>query len=215
MSWVSYLFPITVARFSSPYNREIRINEEKGKYKLLVNGSSQSGEYIKKLWQHALSSFRIYPSPDVRKILVLGVAGGTVIHLLRGLYPDATIEGVDVDSRMIEIGKKYFSLGRFNGLTLIESDANVFITSAVEKKNHWDMVVVDLYVGASIPAFVGEEQFLENVRKVLTRNGAVLINYLREYEYEKLSDILLAKLERIFHSVRDAKIKFNRFFYCR
>lgn len=215
MNWITYIIPRVVARYSSPVNRDIRVLEEKGKYKLLVDGSRQSGEYILKLWQQALCQFGIIPSPDVQSILVLGVAGGTVIHLLHALYPDALITGVDVDARMIDIGKKYFGLDNVKGLTLTVSDAKEFVRSAASKKKQWDMVVADLFVGAAIPAFVGEEGFIRNVKRVVTPKGMLLVNYLREREYGALSALLYGKLIKQFRSVTDCTLYFNRFFCCR
>lgn len=215
MSALSYLFPQTVARFSTPYNREIRINEEMGVYKLLVNGSSQSGEYVKNLWQHAFVAFGIIPSPDVRSILVLGVAGGSVIHLLRALYPDAAIVGVDIDAKMIEIGRIYFGLNHVEGLTLVQSDAFDFLSCAAAAKKHWDLILVDVHVGPSVPPFVAHRDFLRYLEKTVSAKGMVIINYLREREYKKLSDLLMVKLRKIFHSVEDTEINFNRFFCCR
>lgn len=212
MSLLSYLFPRVIARYSSPYNRDIRVLEEKGKYKLLVDGSRQSGEYVLTLWQQALCAFGIIPSPDIRSILLLGVAGGTLIHLLHALYPDATIHGVDVDERMIDIGNKYFCLGNVKGLTLTVSDAKKFVEGAVAKKKQWDMVVVDLFVGAAIPAFVGEERFIRDLKRIMTPKGMLLINYLCEREYGTLSTLLLDKLTKNFRSVEDCEVYFNRFF---
>ncbi len=214
MSKLSYLIPQVVARFSTLHNRDIRILEEKGKYKLLVNGSRQSGPYIQKLWQHAFTTFGIIPSPDVRSVLVLGVGGGTVIHLLHTLYSHAQITGVDIDDKMIAIGKKYFDLDNITGLSLIQSDAKTFVAHARVDKKKWDMVVVDIFVGATIPPFVAEESFLKDVSAILTPRGTLLINYLREREYMNLSDLLLDKLSTFFHSVKDTEIYFNRFFYC-
>ncbi len=212
MSWISYFIPQVIARFGSPYNRDIRVLEEKGKYKLLVDGSRQSGEYVLTLWQQAFCSFGIIPSPDVQSVLVLGVAGGTVIHLLHALYPDAFVTGVDVDGRMIDIGKKYFGLGKMKKLTLIVSDAKEFVALSAAKKKQWDMIVVDLFIGAAIPAFVGEEVFLRSLRGIMSPGGMVVINYLREREYGTLADLLLTKLRKIFHSVKDYEVCFNRFF---
>lgn len=212
MNLLSYLYPRVIARYSTPVNRDIRVLEEKGKYKLLVDGSRQSGEYVLKLWQEALCAFGIIPSPEVSSILVLGVGGGTVIHLLHALYPEAKITGVDVDARMIDIGKKYFGLGKVGGLTLTVADAKEFLLGAAAKKKQWDMVVVDLFVGAAIPAFVGEESFIRNLKRIMASKGILLINYLHEREYISLAALLLCTLEKIFRSVRDCEVYNNRFF---
>lgn len=215
MSWVSYIVPRIIARYSSPYNKDIRILEEKGKYKLLVNGSRQSGEYVRKLWQHAFCAFGIIPSPDVRRILVLGVAGGTVIHLLHALYPDAVIDGVDIDKQMLVIGNKHFGLDGMTCLTLVESDAKVFLGKSARSNKHWDMILVDTHVGSHVPEFVSDEGFLTLLRRSLTPRGMAMINYLREFQYLALSDKLRQKLKHIFAAVDETDIYFNRFFCCR
>ncbi len=204
--WVKKLFPETIARFSTKYNHDIRVVKERGTHKLLVNGSRQSGQYIKELWQKAFSDFGILPSAEVRSILVLGVAGGTVIHLLHTLYPQAAITGVDIDEKMIEIGKKYFGLRAFK---LVVADAKEFVL----RRGQWDMIVVDLYIGATIPPFVGEKNFLRKIKKITSPGGRILINYLYEFEYKRLSDIFRAKLQHIFSHVTDTKIYYNRFFF--
>lgn len=211
---ISYFFPTIVFRASTKYNRDIRVVEEKGVNKLLVNGSRQSGEYIKSLWQHALAEFHIIPSPDIKRILVLGVAGGTIIHLLHAVYPDALIDGVDIDREMLEIGKKYFYLDSVKGLTLTQVDAKEYVAKSIRQRKKWDMIAVDVYVGASIPAFVGENQFLHDLKTILSPRGIVLINYLREFEYEKLSMHVSEKLRGVFHRVKDTEINCNRFFFC-
>ncbi len=212
MSLLSYIVPRVVARFTSPYNRDIRVLEEKGKYKILVNGSRQSGEYVRKLWQHAFCEFGIIPSPDIRTILVLGVAGGTVIHLTSAIYPDAVIDGVDIDAKMLDIGKKYFGLTRVKGLTLIVADAKAFLTQAVRKHEHWDMILVDTHVGADVATFVDDERFLSLLRRARSPRGIVMVNYLRELKYQELSEQLRKKLKKIFGNVSWSDIYFNRFF---
>lgn len=207
---ISYFFPTTVFRASTIYNRDIRVVEEWGVYKLLVDGSRQSGEYVKELWQKAFADFDIIPSPDIKTILVLGVAGGTVIHLLHAIYPDARITGVDIDAEMIKIGKKYFSLDHVENLTLVTEDAKNFIKN---NRKQWDMIVVDLFVGAAIPPFVGEEGFLSDVKNILSPNGKIVINYLYELEYKGLSELFMIKLQKLFSHVRDCQIYYNRFFY--
>jgi len=212
MNWVTYIIPRVVARYTSPYNRDIRVLEENGKYKILVNGSRQSGEYVRKLWQHAFCAFGIIPSPDIQRILVLGVAGGTVLYLLRAMYPDAMIAGVEIDEKMLGIGKKYFGLDCVKGVTVTVDDAQTFLEKAVRHREHWDMILVDTHVGSEVPSFVSNERFLVLLRRALAPHGLVIVNYLRELKYQALSGHLRKKLKKIFGSVQETDIYFNRFF---
>lgn len=215
MSWLSYIFPVTAIRTTSPYSSEIRVNEERGQYKLLVNGSRQSGKYIHGLWSHALKSFHINNAIPIRNVLVLGVAGGTIIHILHELYPNAEITGVDIDSVMIEIGKKYFRLTTIPSLTVINADAKNFVQDAYKKKVHYDMIVIDVCIGRNIPEFVTTDEFLREIKDIAGKYGIILINYLRELEYQKKSEIFAKTLKTVFPSVTDSEIALNRFFCCR
>jgi len=212
MTWWTYLFPRIVARLSTPYNHDIRILEEAGRYKLLVDGTRQSGTYITSLWEDVFRTFGITDGNALRKILVLGVAGGSVIHLLHKLFPKAEITGVDIDPVMVDIGKKYFSVSSIAGLTIVIADANEFVKAETDKKDRFDLVIVDVFWGRHIPPFVSEEQFLLKLKKLIGPPGKIIINYLRENEYHELGNILLDKLSRIFHSVSDREIFLNRFF---
>lgn len=227
MNLLSYFFPQTILKTYSPYNREIRVNLESGRYKLLVNGSRQSGAYIEKLWKHAFQAFshkrwdllRLNAKgPTFLKILpestlVLGVGGGTVIRLLSSLYPNTKIIGVDIDQAIIDIGNTYFRLDELSQLHIVCCDAQQYVRRA--KKNTFDLVVVDLFSGRDIPDFVFSEEFLRTIKKILRPNGAVLINYLRELEYEEKSERLHALLQKNFSEVNEDHIARNRFFFAR
>lgn len=211
MTWWTYLYPKRLLRTSSPFNRDIRVLEDAGKPKLLVNGSRQSGVYVQKLWKQALDSFRVRSSDTNKKILVFGIAGGDVIYLFRNLYPNAHITGVDIDKTMIEIGKKYFGLNNLKNMAFIVKDARVFM-KAKNQKHRYDIVILDIFNGWSVPDFVFEAEFLGNLKQLLKPHGQVFINYIGEKEYKKKSDMFYEKLRALFPHVQDTVIYLNRFF---
>ena len=212
MSLLSYIFPQTKLITSSKYNKLIRVNEEYGKYKLLVNGSRQSGEYIRKLWQYAFDQFQINKFLQISNILVLGTAGGTVIHLLYDLYPQAKIIGVDIDKVMLGIGQKYFGLDKVKDLSLVNEDAKLWTKRAVKQKLRFDLIIIDLFSGREIPEFVLQKSFLTDLKILLNANGRVVINYLWELKYQQKSEVLFEILKETFTHVSDTRIARNRFF---
>lgn len=209
MHWLSFIYPQTVLRTSSRFNPDIRVNEESGEYKLLVNGSRQSGKYIADLWQYAMMQFPFTLSLPITRILVLGVAGGTVIHMLHNIFPQAQITGVDIDPVMIEIGKKYFKLADVPKLKLIVADAQEYVR---KNNRQYDLVILDLFIGREIPGFASSEIFLQNVKRILKPDGRLFINFLREEEYEHKAKKLSSVLKKIFIDVRSVDRYNNRFF---
>lgn len=203
MNWITYFFPHTVLRTSSLYNRDIRVVQESGEYKLLVNGSTETGLYIKNLLKFALEKLDISKEKQIRSVLVLGVAGGTIIHMLHALYPNAEITGVDIDDVMISLGKKYFGLTTISKLTLIRQDAKEFVK--YQKGAPYNCVVIDLFIGREIPDFIRSKEFIHNVATLLSPKGFVFINYLKELEYPNM-------LQTEFKSVQYVDKEYNRFF---
>ena len=213
MSWLSYFSPRTILRIFSPYNSDIRVMEESGKYKLLVEGSRQSGQYIADLWRYALSHLPIPRDMKMKNILVLGVAGGTIIHILKTKYIGASIVAVDIDPAMLAIGKKYFGLTALAPIRFVCADAKEFVKK--EKSCRYDLIVVDLFHGAEIPSFVLSKSFTLHLRRLLRPGGLLLINYLRERYYRQKSEILARLLRKNYREVSDAERFNNRFFLAR
>jgi len=210
MHWLTYLVPRVVVKTGSPYNREIRVLMESGKYKLLVNGARESGAYIEGLWRTAFRSFAMTSSTGVKNILVFGIAGGTVIHLLAKLYPAAAITGVDIDAVMIGIGEKYFGLSKVPHLTCVCIDAQEYVKTY--KGVGFDLVIIDVFIGPDIPDFVLSEDFQKKVRRMMRKNGSLVINYLREPGYEKKAMELSDLLGSIYTKVVSVDTHNNRFF---
>lgn len=202
--------PQTVLRTRSRFNRDIRVNLERGEYKLLVNGARESGEYIRKLWEYAFDTFDYPGTFSPKHIVVFGLAGGTVVHMLRAIHPQAVIIGVDIDRKMIDIGKKYFGLADISDLRYVHADARSYVKS--HKGTQFDCAVIDLFVGPDIPDFVVSEQFQNDVRRIVAKDGRVMVNFLREPGYEKKADMLCAILSSVYPVVTSCDRYNNRFF---
>lgn len=213
MSLWSYLIPRTLVHTTSRYNQDIRVIEEWGVRRLLVNGSRQSGPSIQVLWESALEAF---PHPELLKkpsILVLGVGGGTVMGLLAKRYNKPRITAVDIDATIIAIAKQFFGLDRIPSIRFVVQDAKDYIDSV--PAHRYDVVVIDLFIGRIIPSFVSSPAFYKALKHCMTPRGILLINYLQELDYQKKSDALRKTLIRLFRDVHDFPISNNRFFFAR
>lgn len=183
--------------------------------KLLVDGSRQSGAYIESLWKKAFRRFSVDSDLPIHTICVLGVGGGTVITLIHDYFPDATLACVDIDSIMLSIAKKYFHIDQIPHTTYHCKDAEVFVREERDRKSRYDLVIVDLFSGSRIPEFVATKDFIASLRSILHKNGILIINYLREREYQNTSDDLYRKLSMLCYDVKDFSISNNRFFYAK
>lgn len=165
-----------------------------------AGGLTQSGGIVESIWKSTLKQIK---AKNVLRILILGLGGGTVAKLLRKKYPDAKITGVEIDPMMIELGKKYLDLDKYN-IDIKICDANKF------KFGKYDLVIVDMYNGDNLPKEFENDAFL----KKLTKFPTVIINRL--YFGDKRPDTVRFgnRLEKIFSKVTWFYPEANLMFLC-
>ena len=119
----------------SEYNGHLKVVRTFGMGNYIqAEGLTQSGGIVESIWKSALKQVK---EKEVNSILILGLGGGTLAKLLRKKYPNAKITGVEIDPIMIELGKKYLDLDKYDIDIKIE-DTNKF------KFDEYDLVIVDM-----------------------------------------------------------------------
>lgn len=207
---LSYLgFPQVVYRTSSPINGEIKVISVFGKYSISVGNLTQSGPIVEGLWKQAIKNVTCYKL-HVTRVLVLGVAGGSVIKVLHNKFPQTEITGIEIDPKMVEIGRKYFNLDKYQA-EIILKDAFTFIDQV--KQGKYDLIIVDILLGRKIPERLAQKPFLYKLKNLLNRNGIIIFNRLRLKESK--DDInFINKLRSIFSRVKICKPLVNTLIFC-
>ena len=109
----------------------------------------------------------------LRRVAILGNAGGTTARALGVFYPDARVDGVELDPAVTEAGRRFFGLGDNPRLHVFTADARPFLrrTSA-----RYDLIVVDAYRPPYVPFYLTTQEFFRLARSRLVPGGAVVIN---------------------------------------
>lgn len=128
----------------SKFNNQIKIKKYLWETSVWVGGFEQSGPLVKAVWEKALENITETP----KTVLILGLGCGIVAKLIAKKFPDALITGVEIDPVMIEVGEKYFGLGKIPKLKIINVDAKIFLK---KYKKKFDVVINDVYVGGKAP----------------------------------------------------------------
>lgn len=221
--FLSYFgFPDILYKTTSKFNGEIKVISVFGQNSISVGNLTQSGSIVAGLWSFATGQIR-----NIKNCLVLGVGGGSVIKVLRKKYPDSEITGIEIDEKMIDIGKKYFDLDRYNAKIIIE-DAFKFVQKKSRRysrdpdfrrrvgtsgQQKYDLICIDLLVGRNTPAKLSSEGFFKNIKKTLNKGGIVIINQLRLKNQEG-NQKLINTLNKIFTSVEIKKPLVNTLIFC-
>lgn len=201
MGIVDFFKGVTVLEeVTSPVNGKISVVKSLGLGTYFQVGDlTQSGGIVYEIWRTTLKKIKSKVS-EPGSILILGLGGGNCAKLSRKLWPFGQITGVDFDEVIVNLGKKYLGLGDVNA-DIVVSDAYEFIEKSVTEKKEYDLVIVDLYVGQEFPVVFESDIFLQNIDKVLSRNGVAVFNRLYFADKRPRTVKFGNNLEKIFGKV--------------
>ena len=107
-------------------------------------------------------------------ILVLGVAGGSVIKTLTDeIKFKGKITGVEIDANVIAIANKYFDLDKVPNLEIVIDDAFEYV---LRTKLKYDLIIIDIFEDTNMPNFLFQDFFIQRINSLLNINGFILFN---------------------------------------
>ncbi|MBM3345304.1 MAG: methyltransferase domain-containing protein [Betaproteobacteria bacterium] len=114
----------------------------------------------------------------VRRVLVVGLGGGSLPSFLRKQYPAAEIDAVDIDPVVIEVAKEFFEFREDGRMRAHLADGRGFIEAA---RRPYDVIFLDAFGSDSVPERLTTVEFLRAVRQALTPGGVVVGNIWGPY----------------------------------
>lgn len=145
----------------------------------------------------------------LRRVAILGNAGGTSARALGVYYPDATIDGVELDPAVTRVGREYFGLDDNPRLTVHNVDARPFLRST---DTTYDLIVVDAYRQPYVPFYLATREFFRLVRDHLAPGGIVALNVAAVPDDKRLVDAVGGTLAAEFPQVLAwPALRFNTF----
>jgi SAM-dependent methyltransferase len=131
------------------------------------------------VWWALAAPVLLLPRDRTPRVLVLGLAGGSVARAVRALAPGAEIVGVENDPAVLRAARRHFQLDRL-GLELREVDARDYLARETRR---FDLVVEDLFVGGVRAVRKPEWLLGEGYRRMRPRlrpGGFVSVNTIHE-----------------------------------
>ena len=136
----------------------------------------------------------------LRRVAILGNAAGTTSRASEEFFPSTRVDGVEIDSELSEIGRRYFDMNNPR-LHLYHEDARPFLRRIDAR---YDVISVDAYRQPYIPFYLTTVEFFDTVRDRLTRGGALIVNVGHPKDQEGLEKVLTATIGEAFpHVLRD------------
>ena len=136
----------------------------------------------------------LYPE-RVRRILMIGLGGGSISTYLGRAMPDVQIDVVELDPGVVAAGKKYFGLRETATVHFIESDGRVYLN---RNKALYDLILLDAYRELGVPFHLLTREFYTLVKARLAPGGVVASNVSGNTELYRST---LATLRAVFPTV--------------
>ncbi|HKR04065.1 MAG TPA: methyltransferase domain-containing protein [Bacteroidia bacterium] len=203
----SFIYPVTVEKTSSVFNPLLEVRLENGKYVLNAANANYSFGSLHQIFLKAFQKIKI-GERGIKNVLLLGFGAGSVPELLFEEFKiNCTITAVEVDDKVIELGKKYFNTERFEKLELICADALEFVQQCNSK---FDLIVLDLFIDNKVPSQFESPGFLLALKKLMGNKSILLFNKIVEMKDAESFDRLHENFKKIFGETDFMDILGNR-----
>jgi len=171
---ISYLYPIIIKEIASERSGNLEVTLVNGKLVIDSENANYSYGTLQKVLKKGLLYIGAEKVEQFNSILVLGVAGGSVIKTLRNdFYSSAKITGVEIDPDVIDLANNYFKLNSISNLDLIIVDAFEFIKTT---NTTYDLIIIDIFNDSKMPQKLFETDFWNNILQLLNNKGTCLFN---------------------------------------
>lgn len=171
---VSYLIPIKIYQTKSLVSKSIEVTWANGELVLDSENTNYSYGSLQRILKIGLKNIGYKKIVAMDHILVLGVAGGSVIKtLIDEIKYKGKITGVEIDSEIIKIANTYFKLDAIENFELINEDAFEFVLKTKEK---YHLIIIDIFQDTTMPNFLFEPFFIHRICSLLKSKGFVLFN---------------------------------------
>ncbi len=171
---LSFLLPVKIHQKKSVYSKNLEVTWNNGYLVLDSENTNYSYGSLQRVLKKGLRYIGYDRIRNFQSILVLGVAGGSVIETLKKeIKFEGQITGVEIDPVVVELATKYFGLGKYNNVSIVIDDAFEFVLKSKEKH---DLIIIDIFQDTTMPNFLFEDFFINRINFLLKVNGFILFN---------------------------------------
>lgn len=130
------------------------------------------------VWDLLFLPSQFYQPGEIKRVLILGVGGGAVIHMLNQFVQPQDVVGVELSDLHIQLAKRFFDL-KYDNLELIQANA---IDWMIEYQGEpFDLIIDDLYFeanGEPQRAIAADASWFDVLMDNISGHGALVMNFV-------------------------------------
>jgi spermidine synthase len=108
-----------------------------------------------------------------RRMLIVGLGGGTLPRLFRSLFPHLIIDVVELDGDVLTVAREHCAFAEDAQMHVYVEDGRDFIEASA---SGYDVIILDCFDAESIPRHLSTLEFVGGVRKALAPGGIAVAN---------------------------------------
>jgi spermidine synthase len=171
---ISYFIPVTIYKKNSAVSKSLEVTWNNGELVLDSENTNYSYGSLQRILRKGLKYIGFERIRNFKSVLILGVAGGSVIKtLVDEIKYNGKITGVEIDESIINIANRYFELDKIPNLEIVIDDAFEYV---LKTKRTYDLIIIDIFQDTTMPNFLFEDFFINRVNSLLNINGFILFN---------------------------------------
>ena len=153
------------------------------------------------IWDLLFLPALFYPKQEIKRVLVLGVGGGAVIHQLHRYVKPTEIVGIELNPIHLKLAKRYFGLDN-KLVNLIESDAITWLGNYSGPA--FDLIIEDVFKeenGEPVRVAKANKSWLEKLNSHLSPEGLLIMNFISSNELKNCAAVSYKKTSSLFASM--------------
>jgi spermidine synthase len=125
-------------------------------------------------YTRAMMSFLLF-TPDPKRILMIGLGGGSMAKFLLHTLPRCQLEVVEPSFPVTQVAHTYFGLPRSPRLRIHIGEGATFLCRRTEE-TAYDAILVDAFTAQGIPESIISDAFFAHCAAALTADGVLACN---------------------------------------
>lgn len=194
---LSYVKSVHIETTGSGYNPYLRVVLNRGRYQLVTANAIYSyGD----LYDNFTKAFKKIDLDrlEIKEVLILGFGLGSIPVILETMFHKKYYyTAVEIDPEILRLANTYVVPDIQSSIEFQLSDAATF---AAFSKKKFDLICMDVFLDDEVPTELEHEDFLVNLKKMLSKDGILLFNKLAYSKRDKIKSSAFFKnhFKRIF-----------------
>jgi spermidine synthase len=115
--------------------------------------------------------------PAPRKVLLVGLGGGSLAKFLLEYSPGAEIDAAEINPEVVRVARQYFLLPESGHLRITTAPGEEVVADRLAAGSSYDLIFVDAFDDRGPARALLKDDFLRRCRALLASNGVFTMNF--------------------------------------